>query len=83
MGNKEPKVDLYISKAADFAKPILNHLRDLVHKACPDVEEKIKWGFPHFDYKGMMCSMAAFKQHCAFTFWKAALMKDKTLNCKC
>ncbi len=79
MGNKEPKVDLYISKAADFAKPILNHLRDLVHKACPDVEEKIKWGFPHFDYKGMMCSMAAFNQHCAFTFWKAALMKDKTL----
>lgn len=79
MGNKEPKIDLYISKAADFAKPILNHLRDLVHKACPDVEEKIKWGFPHFDYKGMMCSMAAFNQHCAFTFWKAALMKDKTL----
>lgn len=79
MGNKEPKIDLYISKAADFAKPILSHLRDLVHNACPDVEEKIKWGFPHFDYKGMMCSMAAFNQHCAFTFWKAALMKDKTL----
>lgn len=79
MGYKEPKVDSYISKAAQFAKPVLIHFRKLVHTACPDVEEKIKWGFPHFDYKGMMCSMAAFKQHCAFTFWKAELMKDKTL----
>jgi uncharacterized protein YdeI (YjbR/CyaY-like superfamily) len=51
-----------------------------VHKACPEVEEKIKWGMPHFDYKGeMMCSMASFKQHAVFGFWKAALMKDKVL----
>lgn len=79
MGYKEPKVDLYILKAAEFARPILIHFRKLVHSACPDVEEKIKWGFPHFDYKGMMSSMAAFKKHCAFTFWKASLMKDKSL----
>jgi uncharacterized protein YdeI (YjbR/CyaY-like superfamily) len=79
MGYKEPRVDLYISKAAEFARPVLIHFRKLVHTACPDVEEKIKWGFPHFDYKGMMCSMASFKQHSAFTFWKASLMKDKTL----
>ena len=78
MGKKDPRVDKYIANAAVFAKPILNHFRKLVHKACPETEEKIKWGFPHFDYKGMMCSMAAFKQHCAFTFWKATLMKDKT-----
>lgn len=80
MGKKETSFDEYISKSADFAKPILNHLRQLVHKTCPDVEEKIKWSFPHFDYKNeMMCSMAAFKQHCVFGFWKAALMKDPML----
>lgn len=79
MATKETKVDLYISKSADFAKPILIHFRKLVHTACPDVEEKMKWSFPHFDYKGMMCSMTAFKQHCAITFWKAQVMKDKTL----
>jgi len=79
MGNKDKRVDDYISKSADFAKPILNHLRKLVHTACPDVNETIKWGFPHFDYKGMMCSMASFKNHCAFGFWKAALMKDAEL----
>lgn len=77
---KNKAIDTYITKAADFAKPILKHIRTLVHKACPNVEEKIKWGFPHFDYKNeMMCSMAAFKQHCAFGFWKAALMSDKQL----
>ncbi len=80
MAKKEKKIDAYIAKSADFAKPILLHIRELVHKACPDVEEKMKWSFPHFDYKGeMMCSMAAFKQHAVFGFWKAALMKDPIL----
>ncbi|MBK6913690.1 MAG: YdeI/OmpD-associated family protein [Ignavibacteriales bacterium] len=79
MLNKDPRIDLYISRSAEFAKPILIHIRELLHKACPDVEETIKWGFPHFEYKGPLCDMAAFKQHCSFGFWKAALMKDKTL----
>jgi uncharacterized protein YdeI (YjbR/CyaY-like superfamily) len=75
----DPRIDLYIYNAADFARPILLHLRELMHVACPDVEEKIKWSFASFDYKGPMCSMASSKQHCAFGFWKASLMKDKTL----
>jgi len=80
MAKKEKLIDAYIAKSADFAKPILNHIRELVHKTCPEVEEKMKWSFPHFDYKGeMMCSMAAFKQHASFGFWKAALMKDPAL----
>jgi len=76
---KDKRVDAYMAKSADFAMPILEHFRSIVHKACPDVQETIKWGMPHFDYKGIMCSMAAFKQHCAFSFWKAALMKDPSL----
>ena len=80
MARKEKVIDVYIAKSADFAKPILIHIRELVHKSCPEVEEKMKWSFPHFDYKDeMMCSMAAFKQHCAFGFWKASLMKDPVL----
>lgn len=80
MGKRDKRIDSYILKSADFAIPILNHLRELVHVACPEVEESIKWSFPHFGYQGeMMCSMASFKQHCAFGFWKAALMKDKKL----
>ncbi len=80
MSKKEKAVDAYIAKSADFAKPILNHIRELVHKACPDVEEKIKWSMPFFDYKGeMLCHMASFKQHAVMGFWKAALMKDALL----
>lgn len=71
------RVDEYIAKAQPFAKPILEKIRSLVHQAYPLVEEKIKWGFPHFDVAGeMMCSMAAFKQHCSFGFWKASLLDD-------
>lgn len=74
-------IDAYIAKSADFAKPILNHLRGLIHTACPDVEEKMKWSMPFFDYKGeMMCHMASFKQHCAFGFWKGSIMKDPVLR---
>jgi len=78
MRKTDPRVDQYIAKAADFAKPILTHIRKVVHAACPDVEETMKWSFPHFDYKGeMMCSMAAFKAHCAFGFWKSSLVLDR------
>ena len=73
----EPRIDAYVEKSADFAKPIMKHLRQLVHKACPDCEEKIKWSMPFFDYKGStLCAMSAFKEHCGFFFWKYKLMKD-------
>lgn len=65
----DPRVDAYIAQAPEFAHPILEHLRAVVHAACPDVEESIKWRSPHFSYNGsLMCGMGAFKQHCAFHF---------------
>ncbi len=80
MGKKDPRVDAYIGKSADFARPILTHLRKLVHDACPDVEETMKWSFPHFEHEGVLCSMASFKAHCAFGFWKGALVLDAAEN---
>jgi hypothetical protein len=74
MGKRDPRVDAYIAKSGDFAKPILTRIRETVHAACPDVEEAMKWRFPHFMYKGMLCSMASFKQHAAFGFWKGSLV---------
>jgi len=74
MAKKDPRVDAYIARSADFAKPILSHFRALVHQAWPEVEETIKWSAPHFDYKGVLCGMAAFKQHCNFILWKAPLV---------
>lgn len=77
MKNTNKKIDEYISKSADFARPVLKHLRELIHKTCPDIQETWKWSFPHFSYKGdILCGMAAFKQHCSFGFWKASLMQD-------
>lgn len=76
-----PKVDAYAEKAEDFAKPIFAHLRALIHATCPEVVEEIKWGNPHFDYKGdILCIFAAYKAHCSFTFYKDALMSDARLK---
>ena len=77
MATKDPRIDAYIAKSADFAKPILKHLRKVVHAGCPKVVETLKWSMPHFDYKGVMCGTAAFKEHCAFGFWKEALIFDR------
>ncbi len=74
MRNKQ--IDTYIENSEDFAQPILRHLRELVHRTCPGTNESIKWGFPHFEYHGILCSMAAFKGHCTFGFWKAPLITD-------
>ncbi len=76
MSTRDPRIDAYIAKSADFAKPILTHLREMVHTACPAVEETMKWSFPHFMYEGMLCSMASFKAHCAFGFWKGSLILE-------
>src|SRR5262245_55655939 len=73
---KDPRIDAYIDKSAAFAQPVLKRLRKLVHAGCPNVEETMKWSFPHFmHHGGILCSMAAFKEHCTFGFWKGRLMK--------
>ena len=70
MAQTEPKMDAYIAKSQPFAQPILSHLRKLLHKGCPGVEETIKWSHPFFEYRGaILCHMAAFKSRCSFGFW--------------
>jgi uncharacterized protein YdeI (YjbR/CyaY-like superfamily) len=73
MGTRDPRVDDYIGRSAEFARPILERLRDVVHTSCPEVEETIKWSFPHFLHGGgILCYMAAFKEHAAFGFRSAS-----------
>jgi len=74
MGKRDPRVDAYIAASAEFARPILRHLRAVVHEACPAAEETLKWQMPHFMHDGILCRMAAFKHHCAFGFWKQSVM---------
>lgn len=76
MGKRDARVTAYIARSADFARPILKHIREVVHAACPDVEEAIKWSSPAFVYHGsLMAGMAAFKEHCRLILWKAELIK--------
>ena len=80
-----PKVDAYIAKVQPFAQPIMEHLRQLIHKACPEVDETIKWSRPFFEYRGViLCNMSAFKEHCSFGFWgeemSAVLREAKVLR---
>ena len=71
----DPRIDAYIDRQAEFAKPILRHLRETVHAACPDCEETLKWSSPTFMYRGqMLAGMAAFKQHATFGFWRGSLV---------
>ncbi len=76
MSTTDPRIDAYIERSAEFARPILAHLRELVHKACPDVTETLKWSMPSFEYKGILCGMAAFKAHCTLMFWKQSLLES-------
>jgi hypothetical protein len=73
MPTLDPRVDAYLERAAPFARPILECLRRVVHRGCPEVVEDIKWGAPHFMHHGMLCGMAPFKAHVAFGFWNRAL----------
>jgi len=74
---KNPAVDAYIAKSADFARPILTHVRKLMHRGCSRIEEKIKWGVPTFERDGIVAMMAAFKKHVAFGFWSEKLIREK------
>ncbi|MEO7214717.1 YdeI/OmpD-associated family protein [Mucilaginibacter sp.] len=76
MEQYDTRIDAYIEKSADFAKPILKHLRELVHRASPEIMETIKWSAPFFEYNGILCHMMAFKQHLGFGFWKADTLPD-------
>lgn len=80
MPTTDPRVDAYIEKSKDFAKPILTHIRALVHETCPEATETLKWSMPSFEYKGILCGFAAFKEHCTFGFWKQSLMESDAFS---
>ena len=70
---KDPRIDAYIERQADFAQPILRHLRTMLHEACPECEETLKWSSPSFMYEGkILAGFAAFKAHATFGYWSGS-----------
>jgi uncharacterized protein YdeI (YjbR/CyaY-like superfamily) len=77
----DPRIDAYIDRQADFAQPILRHLRDMIHAACPDCEETLKWSMPSFLYKGkILAGFAAFKAHATFGYWNDSMLGEDSKN---
>ncbi|HEX8924173.1 MAG TPA: YdeI/OmpD-associated family protein [Terriglobales bacterium] len=76
-GHRDPRIDAYIKKSPDFARPILEYIRDVVHEACPDVQETMKWSMPFFEHHGLLAMMAAFREHCGFGLWKGSMVLEK------
>jgi len=71
----DKRIDSYIAKSPEFARPILTRIREIVHEGCPECEETLKWSAPTFMYKdAILCGMVSFKQHCIFHFWKGTLV---------
>lgn len=78
MGKRDPRVDEYIARQQDFARPILTYVREVIHEGCPTVEEDLKWSSPAFIYQGgILAGVAGFKQHVQFGFWKHELLVGK------
>ena len=75
--SRDPRVDAYIGRQQEFAKPVLRYIREVVHEGCPDVKETLKWGVPSFEHRGILCGVAAFKAHMQFGFWKHDLVVGK------
>ncbi|MGE0180356.1 MAG: YdeI family protein [Sphingomonas sp.] len=75
----DPRIDAYIERKAEFARPIMTHLRGIIHEACPECEETLKWSAPSFIYKGkILAGFAAFKEHAAFNFWSGSQVTGQT-----
>jgi uncharacterized protein YdeI (YjbR/CyaY-like superfamily) len=81
MMKTDPRIDAYIDRQAEFAQPILRHLRDVVHAACPDGEETLKWSMPTFTYKSkILAGFAAFKAHATFGYWNDSMLSEDAKN---
>jgi uncharacterized protein YdeI (YjbR/CyaY-like superfamily) len=79
--SRDPRIDAYIAKAQPFARPILEHVRERVHAAVPDVEETLKWSAPSFTLDGrILLMMASFKQHAALNFWRGQELRGDSAN---
>jgi hypothetical protein len=76
-------IDARIEQLNDWRGEMLSHLRDLIHRADPEVVEDVKWrkpsnpmGVPVWSHDGMLCTGEAYKDKVKLTFTSGAALGD-------
>ncbi len=72
--------DTYVRSLKAPVAAIAGELREMVRKTAPDLEEKIRYSFPHYDLDGTVVYIMAASEHVDLVFYDGVDLKDpKTL----
>jgi hypothetical protein len=75
-------IDEKIKQLGDWRGKTLAKVREIIHKADPEIVEEWKWvkpttaGTPVFSRGGIVCTGETYKDHVKMTFAKGAALKD-------
>lgn len=71
------RIDERIRSLGDWRGVVLAGVRDLIHRALPDVVESWKWrGVPVWEHNGIICTGETYKDKVKLTFAKGAALAD-------
>ncbi len=66
-----------IEELGDWRGEMLARVRELIHKAEPNIQEEWKWrGTPVWSMDGGVCTGESYKQVVKLTFFRGAALKD-------
>lgn len=70
-------IDARIRELSDWRGDTLSKVREVIHRADPDVVEEWKWrGVPVWSHDGMICTGETYKDYVKLTFAKGATLPD-------
>jgi hypothetical protein len=74
---RDPRVDAYIGPLPVWQQQICQQLRDLIHRADPDIVETIKRTVqPYFVLEGNACALLAAKDHVNLFLYDGGIVPD-------
>jgi len=70
-------IDAKIASLDDWRGETLAKVREIIHKADPEILEEVKWrGVPVFSHNGILCTGETYKSVVKLTFAKGASLED-------
>lgn len=78
------RIDAKINELGDWRGKTLAKVREIIHKAGPEITEEWKWakatspGTPVFSHAGIICTGETYKNAIKLTFAKGASLPDPT-----